>query len=147
MKKWFSQQWKFGNMVILERWKRNKIGPMFSPAQCSKTFFKIYADRKTCVGAQRTSWTKETKLRAGESNAVRFQKTEMRESRATPLKKEEKQTKKPSIISKYRWGNCVKPRKETSKTIRRNRTLCLELRVFPLVRLKETHNSQDLGWV
>ena len=86
-------------------------------------------------------------MRAGESNAVRFQKTEMRESRATPLKKEEKQANKknPSIISKYRRGNCVKPREETSKTIRRNRTLCLELRVFPLVRLKETHNSQDLG--
>ena len=32
-------------------------------------------------------------MRAGESNAVRFQTTEMRESRATPLKKE-KQTNK-----------------------------------------------------
>ena len=32
----------------------------------------------------------------------------------------------------------MKPKKETSKMIRRNRTLCLEIGVFPLVRLKET---------
>ena len=32
----------------------------------------------------------------------------------------------------------MKPRKEISKMIRRNRTLCLKLYVFPLVRLNET---------
>ena len=37
-------------------------------------------------------------MRAGESNAVRFQKTEMRESRATPLKKEEKQQTPPNEL-------------------------------------------------